>query len=79
MMAMLQPPLVLTGLQRLLATRSVRVHSGVLCFLCLKHTRVQLGGYTIPQLKECLSGLGLRVGGKKQELVDRIKEHYKVA
>jgi hypothetical protein len=40
---------------------------------------VQLASFTIPQLKECLSGLGLRVSGKKQELIDRIKQHYGVA
>ena len=34
----------------------------------------KLASFTVPQLKEMLKTLGLKTGGKKNELVDRIEE-----
>ena len=35
-----------------------------------------LSKLTVPQLKGRLRGLGLTVGGRKSELIDRLNEHY---
>jgi hypothetical protein len=36
----------------------------------------KLSSFTIPVLKEGLASLGLRVSGKKSDLVDRLLEHF---
>ena len=36
----------------------------------------ELAGLTVPQLKECLEALGLKKGGRKGDLIERIEAYF---